>query len=178
MVVSPITKRQIQADFLTTSYRIVGEVRVGRTGFSGLLNDEASTLLDIFAANMARAHQPTKLVDCYESMSIVKSEILAVCLRRSEDVGPHTLGRGGYAVSSHPIWLTTPVYEITGTLEWAGHLDSSAIMAEGGRGFIPLFDAKLTHILIPATSFECPAMFFNRQYISTLALTKERQKWE
>ena len=88
------------------------------------------------------------------------------------------MGRSGYPVSDHPIWFTTPVYEIQGDMEWAGRLDFSALMAERGPNFIPIHDVTLTHVLVPTTSFECAAAFFNRQYLSSMAFIKERQKWE
>jgi hypothetical protein len=168
------TKRPLQADILTSSYRIVGELQVGSLGFNGLLNDEASPLLEIFHAGMARAHLPSKLVDHYDVLRVVKNQVIAVGLKRREDVGPH-LPPGSSTASKAEIsvCLTTSVYEIQGTIEWAGHFDFSSIMA-GGHDFFPLFDASATMVLVTATRFECPAMFFNRRYINTLALSKQR----
>ena len=150
MVAPSMTKRQIQADFLTCSYRIVGEIHVGRAGISSLLNDD-STLVDVYSANMARAHQPTKLVDRYKALTLVKSEIVTISLKRKEDVGSHTMGRAGYEVTDQAVWLTTSMYEIQGVLQWAGHFDIATLLAEGGRAFIPLYDVKITHILVPGT---------------------------
>jgi hypothetical protein len=177
MVVSPMTKRQVRADFVTTSFRAVGQAQVGRLGFTGLLNDDNS-LVEIYNVSMARAQQPTKLVDCYEVLSLVKKEIIAVCLARIEDIGPHTLGRPGYSISDYPVWLTTGAYEILGTLKWSGLFDFTAIIGEGGGNFVPLYDATLTHTLIPGIRFETPVLMLNRHFIATLALIKERQKKE
>ena len=168
MVVSPMTKRQIRADFVTTSFRAVGEAQVGRLGFNGLLNN----------VRMSRTHQPTKLVDSYDALSLVKKEIIAVCITRIEDIGPHTLGRPGYSISDYPVWLTTGAYEILGTLQWSGPFDFSAIMGESVGTFVPLYDTILTHTLIPGISIESPVSILNRHFIASLAMIKERQKRE
>lgn len=50
--------------------------------------------------------------------------------------------------------ITTPVYELQGTLEWAGRFEFSTIMVEGSRDFVPIYNATLTAILIPALKAE------------------------
>jgi hypothetical protein len=177
MVVSPRTKRQVRADFVTTSFRAVGEAQVGRLGFNGLLNDDNS-LVEVYNVRMSRTHQPTKLVDSYDALSLVKKEIIAVCITRIEDIGPHTLGRPGYSISDYPVWLTTGAYEILGTLQWSGPFDFSAIMGESVGTFVPLYDTILTHTLIPGIRIESPVSILNRHFIASLAMIKERQKRE
>jgi hypothetical protein len=179
MVGPSITRRRVKVDFLTSSYRITGEAQVGNAGFTALLNDESTSLIEVFLANLARAQQPAKPVDIYEVVRLVKTRIMAVCLNKREDVGMVTLGRGAYStIAEIPINLTTTVYEVQGTVEWAGHFDFASLMAEGGREFIPLYDVKLTMVLVPTVLIECEAAFINRRYIQTLALLRQRQKWE
>lgn len=173
---SPVTtQRAIPADFYTPSYRIVGKVIVPNTGLMGLINDQLNSFMEIVDARLARVHMPSKLVDHYEVVRIVKSQIFAIALTRREDIGPQALARGGYVrLNQYPVRIATPVYELQATLEWAGRFDFSAIMIEGSRDFVPIYEARLTAILIPALKVESPAVLFNRRQVDLLALANQR----
>lgn len=173
---SPVTtQRAIPADFYTPSYRIVGKVMVPNTGLMGLINDQMNSFMEIVDARLARVHMPSKLVDHYEVVRIVKSQIFAIALTRREDIGPQALARGGYVrLSEYPVRIATPVYELQGTLEWAGRFDFSTIMIEGSRDFVPIYDARLMAVLIPALKVESPAVLFNRRQVDLLALNNQR----
>ncbi len=173
---SPVTtQRAIPADFYTPSYRIVGKVMVPNTGLMGLINDQMNSFMEIVDARLARVHMPSKLVDHYEVVRIVKSQIFAIALTRREDIGPQALARGGYVrLSEYPVRIATPVYELQGTLEWAGRFDFSTIMIEGSRDLVPIYDARLTAVLIPALKVESPAVLFNRRQVDLLALNTQR----
>lgn len=170
-----VTQRLIPVDFYTPSYRIVGKITLPNTGLVGLMNDPNNSFMEIMDAHLARAHMPSKLVDHYELVRIVKSQIFAIALSRREDLGPQGLARGGYVrMIEYPIRITTPVYELDGTLEWGGRFEFSAIMVEGTRDFIPLYKATLTAILIPALKVESPAMLFNRKQVDLVAQKNHR----
>jgi hypothetical protein len=168
------THRLISADFLTPSYRIVGKIYVPHSGMLGLMNDTTSSFMEVQEVKLARTHMPTKLVDEYEMIDVVKSNIFAVCLTRREDVGPAALARGGYSKLNHyTIKVTSSVYELDGILDWAGRFDFAAIMVEGIRDFVPVFDTVLTAILIQNFRIESPAVLFNRRQVDLLAQMKK-----
>ena len=170
-----MTHRVISADFFTPSYRIVGKTMVPNTGILGLMNDPASSYMEILDARMARAHMPSKLVDHYEIIRIVKTQIFAISMARREDLGSQALARGGYArMTEFPLRITTPVYELDGTLEWAGRFEFSSIMVEGTRDFVPMYNTVITAILLPALRVESPAVLFNRKQVDILALKNQR----
>lgn len=170
-----MTQRVIPADFYTPSYRIVGKVMVPNTGLMGLINDQMNSFMEIMDARMARVHMPSKLVDHYEVVRIVKSQIFAIALTRREDIGPQALARGGYVrLNEYPVRIATPVYELQGTLEWAGRFDFSTVMVEGSRDFVPIYNSMLTAVLIPALKVESPAVLFNRRQVDLLALNNQR----
>lgn len=169
------SQRAIPADFYTPSYRIVGKVLVPNTGLMGLVNDQLTSFMEIVDARLARVHMPSKLVDHYEVVRIVKSQIFAIALTRREDIGPQALARGGYVrLNQYPVRIATPVYELRGTLEWAGRFDFSTIMIEGTRDFVPIYNSALTAVLIPALKVESPALLFNRRQVDLLALDSQR----
>ncbi|NOY97665.1 MAG: hypothetical protein GXP40_00460 [Chloroflexi bacterium] len=174
---APRTHRFISVDILTTSYRVVGKTLVTSTGVIGLMNDTTTSFMEVHDARLARIHMPTKLADHFEVVRLVKEHILAVCLGRREDMGPQALARGGYAtVMQYPIRVATQVYELEGVVEWPGRFEFKVIMSEGTRNFIPLYDAKVTGILIPTLKVESPVMLFNRQQVDLLGLLSQRAK--
>jgi hypothetical protein len=176
---SPRTYRFLPADILTAGYRMVGKVMAGSTGVLGMLNDITRSTLEIHDARMARLHMPTKLVDHFEILRLKKSSVHALCMARREDLGPQALVRGGFSnITEYPARITTPVFEIEGILEIPGRFDFSALMSEGSREFIPIFNATLTAILIPNLRVESTGMLINRHQVDMIALLGQRVKEE
>jgi hypothetical protein len=176
MLEANVTHRLIAADFLTDSYRVVGRIMIPTSGVIGLMNDTTNTFMEVLEAKLARLHMPTKLVGEYNMVDLVKPNVFAVCLTRREDIGPQALARGGYQkMTSYPVKVTTPVYELQGRLEWNGRFDFATIMMEGTRDFVPIYDSTLTSILIPQLRIESPAMLFNRRHVDLLALDAEKK---
>ena len=179
METGPRTYRFLPADVYTSGYRVVGKVMVSTNGLLGILNDSTKSNLEVHDARLARIHMPTKLVDHFEVVRLVKSQIFALCAARREDLGPGAYVRSGYSsVSTVPARLTTHVYELEGKLEIAGRFDFNALIADTSRSFIPLFEATLTAILIPNLKMESPGILFNRAQIDLMALLNQRAKEE
>ena len=152
---------------------------VSTSGLMGILNDTTKSHLEVHDARLARIHMPTKLVDHFEIVRLVKSRIFALCAARREDLGPTGIVRGGYSnISELPARLTTNVYEIEGKLEVAGRFDFVTLISDKTRNFIPVFSAVLTAILIPNLKVESPGILFNREQIDMLALLNQRAKEE
>src|SRR5512144_1981694 len=108
MDTSPRTYRFLPVDVYTSSYRVVGKVMVSTHGIMGVMNDNTKSHLEIHDARLARIHMPTKLVDHFEVVRLVKSQIIAVCAARREDLRPSNMQRGGYSsISIMPARLTT-----------------------------------------------------------------------
>ena len=172
-----VTHRMLAADFLTQSYRVVGKMMVPNTGVVGLINDPNTSFMEVVDAKLARIHMPTKLVGEYKMIDLVKDNVFAICLTRREDVGPQALARGGYQnLVEYSIRLTTRVYELEGILEWSGRFNFAAIMVEGVRDFVPIYNATLTAILIPQLRIESPAILFNRRQVDLLGLVSEKKE--
>jgi len=171
-----VIHRMLAADFLTQSYRVVGKILVPNTGVVGLVNNPTTSFMEVVDAKLARIHMPTKLVGEYKVVDLVKDNVFAICLARREDLGPQALARGGYEnLVEYSIRVTTQVYELEGTLEWGGRFNFATVMVEGARDFVPLYDAKLTAILIPQLRIESPAILFNRRQVDLLGLISEKK---
>ena len=152
---------------------------VSTNGIMGVLNDINKSHLELHDARMARIHMPTKLVDHFEVVRLVKTQVFAICAARREDLGPFQIQRGGYSnVSTVPARLTTQVYEIEGKIEVAGRFDFSVLMTDKTRNFIPVYEATLTAILIPNLKAESPGVLINREKVDIFALLNQRAKEE
>jgi hypothetical protein len=124
----------------------------------GVLNDITKSHLEVHDARLARIHMPTKLVDHFEVVRLVKTHIFAMCAARREDLGPSSLVRGAYTNTAPlPARLTSNVYEIEGKLEVAGRFDFVSLVSDRTRNFVPIFDATLTAILIPTLRWKARA---------------------
>ena len=179
MDTSPRTYRFLPADILTSGYRVVGKIMVTNTGTMGMLNDTTHSALEVHDARLARLHMPTKLVDHFELVRMMKTHVFAVCMARREDLGPQALVRGGYAsIVEYPARITTQMFEVEGTLELPGRFDFTTLMSEGTREFIPIFNATLTAILLPNLRVETAGMLINRKQIDLVALLNQRVKPE
>jgi hypothetical protein len=179
MDTSPRTYRFLPADVLTSGYRLVGKIMTTSNGAMGMLNDITHSALEVHDARLARLHMPTKLVDHFEIVRLMKNHIYAVCMARREDLGPQALVRGGYTnITEYPVRITTQMFEIEGVLELPGRFDFTALINDGSRDFIPLFNATLTAILIPNLRVESAGMLINRRQIDLMALLNQRVKPE
>lgn len=173
------TYRFLPADVYTAGYRIVGKIMVSTNGIMGVLNDTTKSHLEVHDARLARIHMPTKLVDHFEVVRLVKSQIHVACTTRREDLGPHGIVRGGYSsVASIPTRMVTSVYELEGKIEVAGRFDFVTLISDRTRNFLPLFEATLTAILIPNLRVDSPAILLNREKVDLLALLNQRVKEE
>ncbi len=176
---SPRTYRFVPVDILTSGYRVVGKVTVTTHGAMGYMNDPTHSSLEVHDARMARLHMPTKLVDHFELVRMMKRQLHAVCMSRREDLGPHAIVRGGYTnLMEYSVRLTTQMFEVEGTIELPGRFDFTALITEGSREFLPIFNATLTAILIPNLRVESPGMLVNRRMVDILALLNQRVKPE
>jgi hypothetical protein len=177
MDTSPRTYRFVPADIYTSGYRVVGKVMVANTGVIGLMNDTTNSAMEVHDAKLAKIHMPTKLVDHFDMVRLVKNRVMVMCMSRREDLGPAALVRGGYGtITDYPTRFTSQVYEVEGKLELPGRFDFQRLMFEGTRQFLPVFDAVLTAILIPNLRVESPGMLLNRNHADVVALLNQRTK--
>ncbi|MDP1713917.1 MAG: hypothetical protein Q8L41_04150 [Anaerolineales bacterium] len=176
---SPRDHHFLAADILTSGFRVVGQIMVTTQGVMGMLNDPTHSAVEVNDARMARLHMPTKLVDHFEVVRMMKKQIHAVCMARREDLGPQALVRGGFVnLVKYPVRITTQVFEVEGAMELPGRFDFTSLMTDGTRDFIPVFNATLTAILIPNLRVESAGILVNRKMVDLMALLSQRVKSE
>ncbi len=170
-MVQPLLSRNISAEFLTTNHIIFGQVKVSNTGLLGSLADQHNSYIEINDATVARILKPDKVVSYAETLFLVKKQIIAICLTKREYVS--TAARSGYnRLFQYPVLITTPIYELQGTLEWSGRFEFSVIVNDGPNPFLIMYDAKLSAVLFPALNIESPVILLNRAYVDSLSTVK------
>lgn len=173
-MVQPLITRNIPAEFITSNHYMFGQIKVTNTGLMGLLSDTTTSYLEINDASIARIVKHEKIINYASVLWVVKAQLVAVALQKPDYVGSAALVRGGYTrYNSYPIQVTTPIYEIVGTLEWLGRFDFSVIMGDGTNAFLVLYDAVILANLFPNFRLECPALLLNRRFIDTLVYIKK-----
>lgn len=172
----PSASRAIVANFFTASYRIIGKVDVGNSGLLGVLSDPSTSLIQLSDASTARLNEPKKLADRYNTLQIVKRGLIAVALSQREEVGPDTAsysGSGYTRINKYPIRLISSLFEMQGTLEWAGRFELAAMLTAGAGDFFPLYEAKLRAIEHPELELDSPAIVFNRRKLDLISLLSD-----
>ena len=173
----PLITRTIPVEFLTANHYILGQLTVSNTGLMGIFADIHTSHVEVHDASIARIVKPDKVINYSSYLWLVKKQILAISVAKRDYVGSTTLLRGGYTrLVPYPVQLTSPVYEVTGTLEWAGRFEFPAIMTDGPHPFLALYDATITAVLFPAINIQSPAILFNRTHVDTLITLKKAKE--
>lgn len=173
-MVQPMTVRYVSADFLTSSHHIFGQLKVGQTGVTGLLSDPRNSYIEISDASLVRIQQPDKVINYAQMLWLVKSQAVAVCIHKREYAGSTAVLRAGYTrVLPYHVEITTAIFEVTGTLDWSGRFEFSVLMTEGTNAFILLYDALITSSFSSDLHIDSQVALINRNYISTLILTRK-----
>ncbi len=173
-MVSPIPNRLIPAEILTSSHYIFGQIKVIQSGLVGMMTDMTTSFIEIDEASIAPIHKPSNVVNYAPQLYLVRSEIAAVCLRKRDYMGLQGVMKSGYQrLIPYPVQISTRSYDITGTLEWSGRFEFSALITEGTSYFIIVYDATLTAPLYTEIKIESPVMLINRSFLETLIVTKK-----
>ena len=173
-MVSPINNRLIPAEILTSSHYIFGQIKVIQSGLVGMLTDTTSSFLEINDASIAPIQKPSSVMNYATQLYLVRSEIAAVCLSKRDYMGLQGVMKGGFQrLFPYPVQISTRTYDISGTLEWSGRFEFSALLTEGTSNFIIIYDATLTAPLYPDVKIETPVILVNRGFLESLIVTRK-----
>jgi hypothetical protein len=176
-MVSPIANRLIPAELLTNSHYIFGQLKVIQSGLLGMLTDTTNSILEINDASIAPIQKPSSVMNYTPQLYMVRSEVAAVCLGKREYMGLQGVMKGGFQrLLPYAVQISTRTYDITGTIEWSGRFEFSALITEGTTNFFIIYDASLTAPLYPELKIESPVMIINRRFLETLIINKKLSK--
>jgi hypothetical protein len=164
------SRSTVNLDMLTQSYRISCRLNVGSMGLIGLLNDVNTSLVDLEDAYYSRLQQPAKIVAHLPTAHMNKTNIALVVLTRREDLGPQGLTRGGFTrLLPVPVLITTPSYEIQGSVEVVTKFDPSELLMGGTGKFINVYGANAIPAAFPETVFSGAVILVNRGDVELVA---------
>jgi hypothetical protein len=160
----------VNADIFTEAHRISCRIAVGPSGLVGQLNDATTSLLDVEDVYFSRLQQPAKIVAQFESAHVNKAHLTLVVLARREDLGPQGLARGGYTrVFPVSALVTTPEYEVQGTVEVVRQFDAAELLVGGAGRFLQVYNAAAVATLYGDTSFAGGVILVNRGRVEMIA---------
>ncbi len=173
-MVAPISNRLVPAEILTSSHYIFGQIKVIQSGLLGMLTDTTSSFLEINDASIAPVQKPSSVTNYASQLYMVRSEVAAVCLNKRDYMGLQGVMKGGYQrLFPYSVQISTRTYELTGTLEWSGRFEFSALITEGTSNFFIIYDATLTAPLFPDLKIEAPVILLNRCFLESLIITRK-----
>jgi len=173
-MVSPIPNRLIPAEILTSSHYIFGQIKVIQSGLVGMLTDTTNSFLEVNEASIAPIYKPSSVMNYATQLYMVRSEIAAVCLSKRDYMGLQGVMKSGYQrLVPYPVQISTRTYDLTGTIEWSGRFEFSALISEGTSNFLMVYDGIITAPLYPELKIETPVILLNRSYLETLIVTKK-----
>jgi hypothetical protein len=173
-MVLPIANRLIPAEVLTSSHYIFGQIKVIQSGLVGMLSDTTNSFLEVNEASIAPIFKPSSVMNYAAQLFMVRAEIAAVCLGKREYMGLQGVMKGGFQrLIPYPVQISTRTYDLTGTLEWSGRFEFSALISEGTSHFFMIYDGIITAPLYPELKIEAPVIMLNRNFLETLVITKK-----
>ena len=173
-MVSPIPNRFIPAEILTSSHYIFGQIKVIQSGLVGMLTDTTNSFLEVNEASIAPIYKPSNVMNYATQLYMVRSEIAAVCLGKRDYMGLQGMMKSGYQrLIPYPVQISTRTYDLTGTIEWSGRFEFSALISEGTSIFFVVYDGVITAPLYPELKIEAPVILLNRGSLETLIVTKK-----
>lgn len=173
-MVSTITNRLIPAEILTSSHYIFGQIKVIQSGLVGMLTDTTNSFLEVNEASIAPIYKPSSVMNYASQLLMVRSEISAVCLSKRDYMGLQGMMKSGYQrLIPYPVQISTRTYDLTGTIEWSGRFEFSALISEGTSSFFMVYDGVITAPLYPELRIEAPVIILNRNYLESLIVTKK-----
>jgi hypothetical protein len=173
-MISPNTQRLIPVEILTNNRYIFGQIKVIQSGLVGMLTDTTNSVLEINEASIAPVHKPSSVMNYTPQLYLVRAEVSAVCVGKRDYMGLQGVMKGGFQrLFPYQVQISTRQYDVTGTLEWPGRFEFSALIAEGTSSFFYVYDATLTSPLYPELRIESPVILLNRNFLQTLIVSKK-----
>jgi len=171
---SSATNRLIPAEILTSSHYIFGQIKVSQSGLLGMLTDTTNSHLEMNDTSIAPIHKPSSVMNYTPQLYLARSEVAAVCLSKRDYMGLQGVMKAGYQrLFPYPVQISTRTYDISGTIEWSGRFEFSALLTEGTSNFFIVNDATLTAPRYPELKISSPIIILNRSFLESLILIKK-----
>ena len=175
---SALGRHIINLELFTDAYRVSGRTEVATSGLLSELNNPNTDFLELEEAYISRIHEPGKIVGSYAQASFRKRNINFVILQDRRD-GTTTSGAQGRALFSRGrpihVFLTTPSFEIEGTVMHDGQTAPSTILVHTLGHFQPVFDAEACAALFPQVTYRGDLILVQKEYVGIFCLSHHKE---
>lgn len=174
---SALGRHIINLELFTDAYRVSGRTEVATSGLLSELNNPNTDFLELEDAYISRIHEPGKIVDSYDEASFRKRNINFILLqdRRDGTTMGTAHGRSLFA-RGRPIkvFLTTPSFEISGTVMHDGQTAPSTILVNTLGHFQPVFDAEACAALFPNVTYRGDLILVQKECVGIFCLAHHK----
>lgn len=174
---STLGRHIINLELFTDAYRVSGRTEVPTAGLLSELNNPHTDFLNLEAAYLSRIHEPGKLIGSYSEVAFRKNNINFVVLQDRRDgaimgvpQGRNVYGRG----RPMPVFLTTPAFEITGTVLYDGQSAPSTLLVHMMGHFQPVFDAEARAALFPSIAYRGDLILVQKEHVGIFGLAHHK----
>jgi len=158
----------ITAEFFTNQHRVRGRIFTGDRRLTDVLNDQLYSSLQLSEVEVARVIEPEKVVYSYPSVILMKEPIVFALLTGERNDGAE--GRISKYVEKKPydVFLTLPLYEVSGRLYLRGTGDLRTLMIREAGHFVPLTQAQVVFTLYPKLIFSGDVAIVNKRLMEVV----------
>ena len=171
---SPLRQQAVNAEFLTRSYRISGEVSVRSDPLLDQLNDHLALFVHVERVFVSPLLDPATLTGNFRSVEVRKDTLGLVVLKRAEDGLPHRQGRYiGRGHIERPVVTVAAGFEVRGVMSLHPSVNVAELIRTTPEQFVLIFDASATLTARREVVFNGGAILLNRSQIEVFAALDE-----
>lgn len=163
----------LAGEFLTSTYRISGEVSIHSNPLLDELNDVNALFVTVERMFVSPLFNPTVLTGNYRSAEVRKDRLGLVVLNQRRDGLP--LREGRYVGRDHverSVLLVAAGFEVRGLLTLHKSVNIPTFIRTTPEDFIPIFDATATLAVKRDVVFRGGAILVNRRRLEVFALSE------
>lgn len=175
---SALGRHIINLELFTDAYRVSGRTEVATSGLLSELNNPNTDFLELKDAYISRIHEPGKIVGSYAEASFRKHNINFIVLqdRRDGAAMGAAHGRSLFARGRPlPVFLTTPSFEISGTVMHDGQTAPSTILVHTLGHFQPVFEAEACAALFPQVTYRGDLILVQKESVGIFCLAHHKE---
>lgn len=163
------TLQRVSADFFTNNYRISATTIVHRYSLVTSLNESNTPYLNLMSIYVSRINKPGEIIGSYPRGTINADEVNFVLL---PDKAQQTDSGSPFNANAPalPVFITLSNFEIQGSYQFRGDRNTTTLLTDTPRKFIPVMDATARNATTVDIYFQSPVIIVNKTKIELLCV--------
>jgi hypothetical protein len=158
-----------QAEFFTSTHRIIGEVPTGPKPLSDLLNDQSQSYLLAYNVYLSRLNTPGE-IDAHAPVAYLSKANLSIVIVSSRETRSPDQGR--FTEQEYEALATLPGIEVRGRFAGPRRIDLRSFSPAAIDPFLVLTGATALLTDLPEQPFQGDAILVSRSRLESLCLTE------